>query len=78
MTKDIANGLLMMEKIYGVIFDETLGGLYDEILDEAEDGVASGRYEMVPFLDIECARDYIHDLRNYYDSAENKKNCLYL
>ena len=74
MTKDISNGLIMMEKIYDVIFDETLGGLYDEILDEAEDGVASGKYNTVPFLDIEHARDYIHDLKNYYESAEKKKN----
>jgi len=63
----------MLEKIYDVIFDKTLGGLYDEILDEAEDGIEAGKYESVPFLDIEHARDYIHDLKDYYGSVAKKK-----
>ena len=74
MTKDIAHGLVMLEKIYNVFFDETLGGLYTEILDEADDGVAAGKYSTVPLLDIESARDYIHDLKNYYGRVGKKKN----
>ena len=60
----------MLEKIYEVIFDSALGDLYEEILDEAEDGIKAGRLEIVPFLDIEYARDYIHDLNEYYESTE--------
>jgi len=70
MTKDIARGLLMLEKTYEVILVSALGDLYEEILDEAEDGIESGRLEIVPFLDIEYARDYIYDLNEYYESTE--------
>jgi len=60
-----------MEKIYDVIFDEALGGLYDQVLREAEDGIRSGQLERVPFLEIEDARDYVHDLNCYYENLEN-------
>ena len=71
MTKDIASGLLAIEKIYDVIVDGTFGDMYEEMLKEAEDGVQSGKYEGVPFLNIESARDYIFDLNEYYDRSDD-------
>ena len=70
MTKGVARGLFAMEKVYGTIFDDVFGDIYTQMLEEAESGVKEGKFEAVPFLEIEDARDYIFDLNEYYDRAE--------
>ena len=73
MTKGVAKGLLMMEKMYEVVFDNALGDLFEEALEDAEDAVKSGKLDSVPLLDIETARNFIHDMNEYYKS-KNKKD----
>tara|TARA_R100000234_G_scaffold73325_1_gene45261 strand:+ start:254 stop:496 length:243 start_codon:yes stop_codon:yes gene_type:complete len=73
MTREVASGLLMIEKMYHAILDGPLGDLFEEALEEAEDAVKSGRMDAVPLLDIEKARHYIQDVNEYYES-KNKKD----
>ncbi len=74
MTEEVAEGLVLMEKLYDLFFDKFLGEMYHEILEDAELGIETDKYDQVPFLKIEKSREYLLNLKLYYKEKRDKKS----
>jgi len=70
MNNKIARGLFMIDQLYEVIFDNVLGDAYSSFLDSSNkiDSTVPGRPTL---LDVEDARTYIEELREYYRIKNN-------